>query len=88
MPSAGQRSHEEAPATSEGIAASSGAKEHRRRPRTFEEVRAGNLAHPLHAAHITRLDSGERFDDRTAVSDDPFVREVSVHPDCEGAMAC
>jgi hypothetical protein len=27
---------------------------------------------------------GERFDDATAKSGDPFVREVSIHPDCEG----
>jgi hypothetical protein len=54
------------------------------RPRTFEEVRAANLADPFHTARIARLNSGERFDDATAKSDDPFVREVSVHPDCEG----
>jgi hypothetical protein len=54
------------------------------RPRTFEEVRAANLADPFHAARIARLNSGERFDDATVKSDDPFVREVSVHPDCEG----
>jgi hypothetical protein len=54
------------------------------RPRTFEEVRAANLADPFHAARIARLDSGERFDDATANSDDPLVCEVSVHPDCEG----
>jgi hypothetical protein len=38
----------------------------------------------VHAARIARLNSGEHFDDWTAASDDPFVREVSVHPDCEG----
>jgi hypothetical protein len=54
------------------------------RPRTFEEVRAANLADPFHTARIARLNSGERFDDATAKSDDPFVREVSVHPDWEG----
>jgi hypothetical protein len=54
------------------------------RPRTFEEVHAANLADPFHAARIGRLSSGERFDDATAASDDPLVREVSVHPDCEG----
>ena len=54
------------------------------RPRTFEEVCAANLADPFHTARIARLNSGERFDDATAKSDDPFVREVSVHPDCEG----
>ena len=54
------------------------------RPRTFEEVVAANLADPFHAARIARLNSGERFDDATANSDDPSVREVSVHPDCEG----
>jgi hypothetical protein len=54
------------------------------RPRTFEEVRAANLANPFHAARIARLNMGERFDDATAASDDPFVREVSAHPDCEG----
>jgi hypothetical protein len=31
---------------------------------------------------IARLNSGERFDDPTV--SDPFQREVSVHPDCEG----
>jgi hypothetical protein len=54
------------------------------RPRTFEEVVAANLADPFHATRIARLDSGERFDDATANSDDPLVCEVSVHPDCEG----
>jgi hypothetical protein len=54
------------------------------RPRSFEEARAANLADPFHAARIARLNRGERFDDATAKSDDPFVREVSVHPDCEG----
>jgi hypothetical protein len=52
------------------------------RPRTFEEVKAANLTDPIRAARIARLDSGERFDDATANSDDPL--EVSVHPDCEG----
>jgi hypothetical protein len=54
------------------------------RPQTFEEVRAANLNDPFHAARIARLDSGERFDDATANSGDPWEREVSVHPDCEG----
>jgi hypothetical protein len=54
------------------------------RARTFEEVRAANPADSFHAARIARLDTGERFDDGTAASDDSFVREVSVHPDCEG----
>jgi hypothetical protein len=52
------------------------------RPRTFEEVVAANLKDPFHAARIARLNSGERFDD-PAVSD-RGVREMSVHPDCEG----
>ena len=51
-------------------------------PRTFEEVLAANLQDPFHAARIARLNSGESFDD-PAVGD-PGVREVSVHPDCEG----
>ena len=54
------------------------------RPRTFEEVRAANLADPFHAARIARLESGETFDDPTATNDDRWAREVSVHPDCEG----
>jgi hypothetical protein len=54
------------------------------RPRTFEEVKEANLRDPYHAARLARLDQGGRFDDPTAASDDPFVREVSVHPDCEG----
>jgi hypothetical protein len=54
------------------------------RPQTFEEVRAANLADPFHAARIARLDSGERFDDPNAASNDRWVREVFVHPDCEG----
>jgi hypothetical protein len=54
------------------------------RPRTFEEVVAANLKNPFHAARIARLDSGERFDDPTANSNDQWEREVSVHPDCEG----
>jgi hypothetical protein len=54
------------------------------RPRTFEQVRAANLADPFHAARIARLNMGERFDDATANSDDPLVCEVSVHPECEG----
>jgi hypothetical protein len=53
-------------------------------PRTFEEVKAANLADPFHAARIARLNMGERFDDAMTKSDDPSVREVSVHPDCEG----
>jgi hypothetical protein len=53
-------------------------------PRTFEEVKAANLADPYHAARIARLESGERFDDPTANSNDQWEREVSVHPDCEG----
>jgi hypothetical protein len=51
------------------------------RPRTFEEVRAANLADPYHAARIAR---GERFDDPSANSNDQWERAVSVHPDCEG----
>jgi hypothetical protein len=31
------------------------------RPRTFEEVKAANLADPLHAARIARLNMGERL---------------------------
>ena len=54
------------------------------KPRTFEEVRAANLKDPFHAARIARLNGGERFNDPAAASDDPFIREVSVHPDCEG----
>ena len=54
------------------------------RPRTFEEVKAANLADPFHAARIARLDSGERFDDPNGPSDDRWAREVFVHPDCEG----
>jgi hypothetical protein len=54
------------------------------RPRTFEEVVAANLQDPFHAARIARLNSGERFDDTTAASDDQWAREVFVHPDCEG----
>jgi hypothetical protein len=55
------------------------------RARTFEEVKAANLADPFHAARIRRaFESGDRFDDETANSDDPLVCEVSVHPDCEG----
>jgi hypothetical protein len=34
------------------------------RPRTFEQVRAANLADPFHAARIARLNMSERFDDR------------------------
>jgi hypothetical protein len=56
------------------------------RPRIFEEVRAANLADPFHAARIARLNSGERFDDPTV--SDPFQREMSVHPDCEGGSHC
>jgi hypothetical protein len=54
------------------------------RPRTFEEVAAANFEDPFHAARLARLDSGERFDDATANSNDQWQREVSVHPDCEG----
>jgi hypothetical protein len=55
------------------------------RPRTFEEVRAANHADPFHAARIARaFESGDRYDDATAKSNDPSVREVSMHPDCEG----
>jgi hypothetical protein len=54
------------------------------RPRTFEEVKAANLADLFHAARIARLESGDRFDDATANSNDQWEREVSVHPDCEG----
>jgi hypothetical protein len=45
-------------------------------------VRAANLKDPFHAARIARLKSGERFD--RAGEERRFVREVSVHPDCEG----
>jgi hypothetical protein len=45
---------------------------------------AANLRDPFHAARIGRLERGERFDDATANSSDPWEREVSVHPDCEG----
>jgi hypothetical protein len=51
------------------------------RPRTFEEVVGANLRDPFHA-RIARLNSGERFDDPRV--SDPFQREVSVDPDCEG----
>jgi hypothetical protein len=54
------------------------------RPRTFQEVVAANLADPFHAARIARLESGERFDDPSAASNDRWAREVHVHPDCEG----
>jgi len=54
------------------------------RPRSFEEVRAANLADPFHAARIARLNSGETFDDPDGPSDDRWAREISVHPDCEG----
>jgi hypothetical protein len=60
------------------------AKEFAARPRTFEEVRAANLADPFHAARIARLDSGDRFDNPNGPSDDRWAREVFVHPDCEG----
>src|SRR5262249_3078745 len=44
-----------------------------------------NLADPFHAPRIARaFESGDRFNDPTAKSDDPTVYEVSVHPDCEG----
>ena len=50
------------------------------RPRTFEEVRAANLADPYHAARIARLESGDRFDDATANSNDQWERRsVSIH---------
>jgi hypothetical protein len=68
--------------TSKGRAAR--AKRSVARPRTFEEVKAANLADPFHAARIARLNMGERFDDTSAASDDRWEREVSVHPDCEG----
>jgi hypothetical protein len=55
------------------------------RARTFEEVRAANLADPFHAARIERVwTMGERFEDASAASNDQWAREVSVHPDCEG----
>jgi hypothetical protein len=54
------------------------------RSRSFEEVVAVNLKDPFHAARIAGLESGERFDDPTAASDDRWAREVFVHPDCEG----
>jgi hypothetical protein len=60
------------------------AKKSSARPRTFEEVRAANLADPFHAARIARLNMGERFDDPNGPSDDRWAREVFVHPDCEG----
>jgi hypothetical protein len=53
-------------------------------PRTFEEVRAANLADPFHSARIARLNRGETFDDPDGPSDDRWAREISVHPDCEG----
>ena len=57
------------------------------RPRTFEEVKAANLADPFHAARIARVwMMGERFDDPNGPSDDPWAREVFVHPDCEGVI--
>jgi hypothetical protein len=40
------------------------------RPRTFEEVKAANLADPFHAARIARLESGERFNEPSAASND------------------
>jgi hypothetical protein len=61
------------------------AKKSASRPRTFEEVVAANLKDPCHAARLARLNSGVRFDDATAKSGDPFVREISLHPDCEGS---
>jgi hypothetical protein len=48
------------------------------RPRTFEEVRATDLADPFHAARIARLESGERFDDPNGPSNDRWAREVFV----------
>jgi hypothetical protein len=30
-------------------------------PRTFEQVKAANLADPFHAARIVRIESGERL---------------------------
>jgi hypothetical protein len=76
------RSHDEAPKASEGQDGSTA--EEPGRPRTFEEVVAANFEDPFHAARLARLDSGERFDDATANSNDQWQREVSVHPDCEG----
>ena len=43
-----------------------------------------NRIEPILAARFAGLNSGERFNDPTTDSDDPCVREVSVHPDCEG----
>jgi hypothetical protein len=55
-------------------------------PRTFEEVRAANLADPFHAARIHRaFEMGDRFDDQTAKSDDPAVYEVSCIPTVKAA---
>jgi len=55
------------------------------RPRTFEEIVDANLRDPFHAARIARaFESGERFDDATANSNDKWERQVSVHPDCKG----
>jgi hypothetical protein len=55
------------------------------RPRTFEEVKAANLADPFHRARIHRaFEMDDRFDDPNGPSDDRWAREVSVHPDCEG----
>jgi hypothetical protein len=55
------------------------------RPRTFEEVRAANLADPYRAARIACVwTMGERFDDPSGASDDRRAREVIVHPDCGG----
>jgi hypothetical protein len=55
------------------------------RPRTFEEVKAANLADAVHAARIARVwTMGERFDDPNGAPDDPWAREVFVPPDCEG----
>jgi hypothetical protein len=48
-------------------------------PRTAIEA---NRIEPVLAARLARLESGERFDDPMVT--DPFQREVSVHPDCEG----
>jgi hypothetical protein len=54
-------------------------------PRTFEQVKAANLADPFHRARIHRaFEMGDRFDDPTANSNDQWEREVSVHPDCAG----
>jgi hypothetical protein len=60
--------------------------EARRRTAHVRGGRRRQSRDPFHAARIARLESGERFDDATEKSDDPWVREVSVHPDCEGGI--